>query len=413
MVGVDVARALALLAMMATHLVPETADDGRQTLTGVLFAGRASALFAVLAGVSLALATGGERPRVDAGARAGVAVRALLVAAVGLLLVEPRPADRGDPHELRAAVPRGPPLLRLRPRALLVTGGCWAVLTPLLSHALRSGRAAGPGAQPSLRDVGTDPLSLLERLLLTGYYPVLTWTTFLLVGLAVGRVALHRADVARRLVALGAGAAAVAWGASTLLVRAGWTHLVAAGPGADVQPSLGPGRLRLRGLYGTTPTTSPWWLAVVAPHTGTPFDLVHVAGCAVAVLGLCLLLTGRLQRPGRRGAGVGAARALAATGSMTLTLYTLHVIAADAGWGPDEPHTLWLLHAALAVLLAALWRSWAPRGPLEQVVAEPVRGRALRRPPPRRRVAVDHVRSVCGRLTRVRHLAKRPCTYCT
>ncbi|GAB3688229.1 heparan-alpha-glucosaminide N-acetyltransferase domain-containing protein [Angustibacter aerolatus] len=370
MVGVDVARALALLAMMATHLVPETADDGRQTLTGVLFAGRASALFAVLAGVSLALATGGERPRVDAGARAGVAVRALLVAAVGLLLVELDPPIAVILTNYGLLFLVALPLLRLRPRALLVTGGCWAVLTPLLSHALRSGRAAGPGAQPSLRDVGTDPLSLLERLLLTGYYPVLTWTTFLLVGLAVALVGLHRADVARRLVALAAGAAAVAWGASTLLVRAGWTHLVAAGPGADVQPSLGPGQLQLRGLYGTTPTTSPWWLAVVAPHTGTPFDLVHVAGCAVAVLGLCLLLTGRLQRPGRRGAGVGAARALAATGSMTLTLYTLHVIAADAGWGPDEPHTLWLLHAALAVLLAALWRSWAPRGPLEQVVAE-------------------------------------------
>ena len=42
---------------------------------------------------------------------------------------------------------------------------------------------------------------------------------------------------------------------------------------------------------GTTPTNGSWeWLLVDAPHSGTPFDLAHTIGTALAVIGLCLLL---------------------------------------------------------------------------------------------------------------------------
>ena len=59
-VGVDVARCLALLGMMATHILPGVVD-GDVPLGFQLAAGRASALFAVLAGVSLVL-VGGREP---------------------------------------------------------------------------------------------------------------------------------------------------------------------------------------------------------------------------------------------------------------------------------------------------------------------------------------------------------------
>ena len=49
--------------MMSVHLLPETRDDGTLTPAFLVVRGRASALFAVLAGVGLALATGGHRPR--------------------------------------------------------------------------------------------------------------------------------------------------------------------------------------------------------------------------------------------------------------------------------------------------------------------------------------------------------------
>ena len=91
LVGVDLARGLAVLGMLAAHLL-----DTERTLTPdpstwiTLVNGRSSILFAVLAGVSIALVTGGPRPlepqrRPRAAAR--LALRGALLCVIGLLLV--------------------------------------------------------------------------------------------------------------------------------------------------------------------------------------------------------------------------------------------------------------------------------------------------------------------------------------
>jgi hypothetical protein len=58
---------------------------------------------------------------------------------------------------------------------------------------------------------------------------------------------------------------------------------------------------------------------------------------------------------------------LAAAGSMTFTLYTLHVLALADGspFLTDDPMVLWLGHVAVALVLATVWRTWVGRGPLE------------------------------------------------
>src|SRR6478752_4546806 len=91
LVGIDAARGLALLGMMATHVLPTFESDPQLTPTwvGLTFSGRAAALFAVLAGIGLALSTGKERPLEGPelwAARRGIALRALVVGAVGLSL---------------------------------------------------------------------------------------------------------------------------------------------------------------------------------------------------------------------------------------------------------------------------------------------------------------------------------------
>ncbi len=79
-VGVDVARGLALIGMAATHIFPDYRGDEVHPAY-VVAAGRASALFAVLAGVSLSLVAA----RSDSLARFRVAtvVRAVLLLALG------------------------------------------------------------------------------------------------------------------------------------------------------------------------------------------------------------------------------------------------------------------------------------------------------------------------------------------
>ena len=348
-VGVDVARGFALLGMAATHIFPESRPDGSLHPAYLIAAGRASALFAVLAGVSLSLVV--ARSTVLARVRVATVVRSALLLLLGLALgtVDSPPLVILAYYALLFLV--AVPLLGLPLRVLVALAVCWALVAPVLSQLLRS-TVVDPFVidEPGGRD-------LPVQLAVSGVYPVLTWTTYLLVGLAVGRLALREARVATALVAAGAAAALGARLLSALLLdRAG-------GRAALVAPGLGRDQVDRAldaGLFGVTPTGDSAWLLVAAPHSGTTFDLVGTSGSAVAVLGVCLLLTGR---------GVGPLLPVAAAGSMTLTLYTLHVLAlrTDGPFLLDDRLELWLLHAAAALVLATAWRLTVGRGPLEAV----------------------------------------------
>lgn len=380
LVGVDVARALALIGMFGAHLLPQLGPDGRVTPWFWFAAGRSSALFAVLAGVGLALLTGGPtprlRPRRDTAVR--IAVRGLLVAGVGMLLVGLDPPIAVILTNYGLLFLLALPLLGLRSKTLLLLAAAWVLVVPLVSQAWRTGLSPGPGAQLGFGDLA-DPVSLLERLAVTGYYPVVNWIAYLMVGLAVGRMRLHERRSALRLATAGAAVAVTARLASEVLLDIrGWSALQEAGPAQAVAAPLGVGQLQLRGLYGTTPTSSWWWQAVASPHSGTPFDLAGTAGSAVAVIGLSLLavpvllrLHGRLARLPQ-----GLVLALAAAGTMTLTLYTLHVTAATFQTAVAERKTLLMAHVVVALLFAAWWRRGFGRGPLEQVVHDLSRGAA-------------------------------------
>jgi hypothetical protein len=186
--------------------------------------------------------------------------------------------------------------------------------------------------------------------LLTGYYPVLSWIAYLAAGMAVGRLDLADRRTAARLLLGGAALAVVAVVASQqLLQRPEARTALPAGVADQVR-------------YGTASPTTWWWLAIVEPHSTTPFDLAHTIGTALALLGGCLLLApllGRWMVP------------LAWAGSMTLTLYSLHVLAVAVVPVSEHPGRVWLIQSLLAVGFAAYWRSSSPRGPLEQLVAWP------------------------------------------
>ena len=360
--GVDAARGVALVGMFATHILP-LSDARGETPTGLLADGRSSALFAVLAGVGVALTSGGTRPppdgRTHLALAAALVVRGVLVGLLGLWLagLDPPAAVILAYYGLLFLV--ATPLLRLRAPVLAAGALIACGLTPVLSHVLRAGLPAGPGDQAELTTL-TQPAQLLVTLGLIGYYPVLTWTTYLLTGMAVGRLDLRRTDVAVWLLAGGTALATAAAAASALLL----------GPGGGAAV-LGSALQRRR--YGTTPTDTWWWLAADSPHSGTPLDLAHTTGTALAVLGAMLLVAT-------------AARSLvvvpAALGAAPLTLYTLHVIALAAYPGGGDDLTLWITHILVATAIGGLLVMAGRRGPLEAVVSAAGRGtrRLLSRP---------------------------------
>jgi uncharacterized membrane protein len=357
--GVDATRGLALLGMMAVHVLPSTHRDGTVTAAYQLTGGRSAATFAVLAGVGLALASGGNRPDTR-GFGASVAVRAAAIGTIGLLLGY---VDSG----LAVILPYyamffllSIPLLKLRPLALAGIAAAIAVVVPVVSHVLRAGLPGPDRANPTFEQLVTNPFGLLSELLLTGYYPALAWMTYLAAGLAVGRLDLRSTKVAAALLGGGALLATTAAAGSWLLldVLGGRQVLVATGrlgqSATDIERTLS------TTMYGTTPPTDWWWLAVDAPHSSTPFDLLHTTGFAIALLGAILLLARiarRLLMP------------LAAAGAMTLTLYSAHVLLVRSPLLPSDDLASYVVQAAAALAFASLWHLTKRRAPLEALVA--------------------------------------------
>ncbi|TNB73884.1 DUF1624 domain-containing protein [Arthrobacter sp. BB-1] len=370
--GIDAARGLALLGMMATHLLPtfESNADLTPTWIGLTFSGRAAALFAVLAGVGLALSTGKHRPLQGpdlSAARRGIALRALVIAAVGLSLggLEVNLAIILVHYAVLFLCVL--PFLGMGLKRLCAWAGGWILGSPVLAYLLRPWLlAAEPplqlGHNPSWEDLAT-PSSLLADLFFTGYYPVFQWLSYLLVGLIVGRLVLARAMVP---VVLLVGGTIVAVLAKTM----GVTAMESWGGRAALEEVLDSPGYPLESILQVNLTGIPqegswWWLASAAPHSATTLDLLHTSAVAVAVIGACLLL-GRLAE----WVDLDLLLPLRGAGAMTLTLYTAHVWVVSgfylkplpAGWTEDG---MYFAHAATAIVVGMVFVLLKWRGPLE------------------------------------------------
>ena len=372
-VGLDVARCLALLGMIATHVIATYDEAGERSWAAELAGGRASALFAVLAGVSLALMSGGARPvrgRERAGVAVGLLVRAVLIAALGLWLGG---RDSGVAVILTyygVLFCLGIAFLGLRARALFVLAGVWALVGPVVSFAVRPELPERGYDSPTFAHLTERPAELLAELTVTGYYPVLVWLAYLLLGMAIGRLDLRRTMTAARLALVGLALALAAPVVSRLLVaQPAIRDALRDSVATTWTPGIVPGDLdrSLEGsLYGNVPTDTWAWLAVANPHASTPLDLARTGGSALLVIGVCVLAARVLPRLWAIAFGAGA---------MTLTLYSLHVVLlGEDVWteGPDA----FARQVALALVVGAVFAVVRRRGPLEAVVA--AAGRTVR-----------------------------------
>ncbi len=371
-VGIDLARCLALLGMITAHLVDEGAAAEQVSGWFQLTSGRSAALFAVLAGVSIALVTRDRGDRNMHRLRRALVARALVIAVLGLALGVP---DSGLAVILTyygvlflVAVP----VITWSARSLALLALGWGLLSPVISLLLRRHLPVSTYAVP---DPGTltDPLQLLSELTVTGYYPVLTWATYLWAGMAIGRLPLRTTQVRRWLILLGAwlGVAALAVDRVVLSRASVRAELVASYDRWEpVQTWADLDRVLQTGLYGTTPTGSFAWLWVWSPHSGSVVDLAHTVGCSMFLIGMALLVVALV---GRSGSPV--VRVLAGPGTMTLTLYAAHIVVVSLGRGgaatAGVPWSLELgWHLVGALLIGAVFALARWRGPLEWLVSQ-------------------------------------------
>ncbi|UPT23359.1 hypothetical protein FOF52_05880 [Thermobifida alba] len=367
--------------MFVVHVgVGWTLSDGSNPLQPVA-AGRSAALFALLAGVSIALMSGGRDRKVNKDL--GVALWRVVVRAVIMLALGTALTMLGTPVSVILAyyaVLFVFTCMLLTERWGIIAGAAavLGVVGPIVSFWVRSLIDAGGTPARVVATVNAyDPFVALAddgvvNFLLTGSYPAITWLPFIFAGLAIGRLDLWDTRVRWRLVALGAGLAAAAYTLSYLAVRVvGVDARLAATVDPDTGAAFGAegfDQLFVEGMGGTVPTTDWAWLLVTAPHSGTPLDVYGAGGVAIALLGLCLIVTDALGRASW------LVYPLASVGALALTTYVGHILVI---W-LDENSMLdgtplsfvseWLSLTVLlgALLFATLWRLVVKRrGPLE------------------------------------------------
>jgi uncharacterized membrane protein YeiB len=370
LVGVDLARALAVFGMFAVHVGPfEAARGDVGGWVRALSEGRASALFATLAGFSLMLIAGRFAPKTGPDgrqARARIVIRAVILLAVGTALTMTNFGDAVILNAYAVYFLLALPLTRLRARTLAITAAALALVGPQVAFGLRTWLG-----EPVLTSINAyDPLERLcgvgvLDLLLTGFFPAITWMPFVIAGMALGRLDLAARAIQRRLAMLGPALIVLGYGMSWLALKMFRGTVPDRMPPKDYLPDPAAGSAP-PGKWSFQPDA--WSLLAAEPHSGSTFDVLGCLGVAITVLLAATVAMDRLPRL-RRLAGP-----VIAVGTMSLTVYVGHILAilalpGDDATPPDANSTAVLGAFVLgAVLFAALWSRFFRRGPLEHLL---------------------------------------------
>ncbi len=368
--GLDVARGLAILGMAGAHVgVTEAFEWGDPTTWTDLVHGRSSILFALLAGVSIALMTGRdvlpERERLP-GIRLNLVGRGAVIFVIGLaleLLNTPIAVILTLYGLLYVAVI---PVLRWRPRQLLLGAAVLAL--------------AGPALLALLSAVALQPFGAGIGFVLYGTYPITVWLALVLGGMALGRLRVQELRTAVVALVVGVVLAAIGYGLGALGAGAGLggTESIVSSTSAssgseslsssfipdDVMPPSGwesyPDALAATDPLGSMVRA----VFAVDPHSGGTAEILGSGGFALAVIALCLLLSRPLRWP---------LLPLGALGSMPLTAYSVHVVSVVLVAGPGgfiADNAFWALTAVGLLLVTTLWAMFVGRGPLERLVGK-------------------------------------------
>ncbi|MBK0422280.1 DUF1624 domain-containing protein [Leucobacter sp. CSA2] len=334
LVGVDIARLLAIVGMMATHLIATTTAVSASGPVGAVAAevvnltavGIAAPLFAVLGGVSSALASRRllEQGRVGA-AIAAIAIRGSVVFFIGLLLGMLASPVAVVLCFFGVAMMLVAPLIAVRgPLLALIAVVVGAASGPVNAFVRQSIGEVTEGGSPTFETLFTAPIESLRALFVTGIYPALTWFVYLTAGILLARalIAAMRRGTLGRVAALFAGGGIAVAIAGQAVSEWAISHVALLGSSLPDHVDQALIRVLLESPgYGAPAGTGLWAQLVATPHSGSGMDLVRTIAISFAVICvLVLAFDARGKRPGL------ITDVFRAAGAAPLTIYVLHIV---------------------------------------------------------------------------------------
>jgi uncharacterized membrane protein YeiB len=349
-VGLDIARAFALLGMIAVNywvLLDDTVPLPSWLVTIFrLVEGRAAATFVVLAGTGLTLLWRGISLKGNAGAfgrvRAVMLKRCLFLFIVGLINTLVWPADILHFYALYIVLSMW--LLMLPNRYL----GFITLIPIIVFSTLMVFLDFDKGwdwAISEYTDFWTG-YGMVRHIFFNGCYPVLPWLSFFILGMWLGRQNLSARGFMGKVLPAGLIAVVVAESLSRLIYNWPSTTFL----GVETEALL------------------PWFS--IDPWEPMPLFMLSAGGTALIIIALSLWLAERYRN-------AACLRPFMALGQMTLTFYLAHVILGDlildAAVVLNLKPALFPIWAtfvffAFALGFAYYWRKRFAKGPLEWVM---------------------------------------------
>ena len=348
-VGLDVARALAVIGMIIVNFKVVFGENGDSWLKSFarLFDGKAAATFVVLAGIGLALMTNSaikvHNPEKLKIARKRIIKRALFLFVVGLSYIWIWSADILHFYGIYMLITL---LCINRPPKQIILGAIGIILLYPILTMLFDYEKGWDFTSLEYIDFWTFK-GFFRNLFYNGFHPVLPWTAFMLFGLWYGRQNLYDERFIKKSLQVSIG---VFITIQTLSI--GLIQFISQGSPKAVE--------------GITP------LLGTEPMPPMPIYMINGISISIVIISSCILLAKRYEN----NIVVGA---LNKTGQLALTFYVAHVIIGMGiiekiaplkfGEYSIEFSVIYaLIFSLLCILFADIWLGYKKSGPLEWIM---------------------------------------------
>ena len=348
-IGIDVARALAVIGMIIVNFKVVFGENGLSWVKSFasVFDGKAAATFVVLAGVGLALMTNSAIKNKDLDklkiVRGRILKRALFLFIVGISYIAIWPADILHFYGIYMAITIL--LLTSKERTLIATAITLIVAFPILMT-FWNYETGWDFNTLDYQDFWTAK-GFMRNLFFNGFHPVIPWTAFMLFGYWFGKQDLHNDKFIKK----------TFWISSIIFVSIqALSYLSISFLSEGNQETA----KELTEILGTNPMPP------------LPIYMFNGSAIAFAIISACIIIAKRFENNK-------IIDALNKTGQLALTFYVAHVIigmgiidainpAKTGNYSIEFSVVYALVFSLLCIIFAVIWRKYKTSGPLEWIM---------------------------------------------